>query len=381
MKNRYKIWLSPPHICGKEMDYIQDAFAKNWIAPLGDNIAGFENDIQAFLEENIYVTALNTGTSAIHLAMVLLGVQRDDWVICQDLTFIASINPAIYLGAKPVFVGSEKETWNMSPEFLEEAIVSCIRKGKKPKLIVWVNLYGMPAKISEIKAIADKYEIPLLEDAAESLGSEYYGRKCGTFGDISIVSFNGNKIITTSNGGALLSSKKTYTDKARFLASQARDSVSHYQHSEVGYNYALSNISAGIGRGQMTAIQDRIIARRKIHAFYKQAFDGIDGIKLHNEPNDLFFSNHWLSCILVDPVVTGGADRERVRLSLQKSLIESRPLWNPMHLQLVFKDCDYYGDNISEDLFNTGLCLPSGSNLIQNELEEIVEIVTKCVCL
>ena len=370
-----RIWLSPPHTCDKELGFIQDAFAKNWIAPVGENITAFEQDICRFLEKNIYATTTNTGTAALHLAMIILGVKRDDYVICQNLTFIATINPAIYIGATPVLVDSEKETWNMSPEFLETAIKDCLKKGKKPKAIVWVNLYGMPAKIDEIRQIAQSYEIPLLEDAAESLGSKYKDDYCGTFGDIAMISFNGNKIITTSNGGVLLSKNKEFTDMARFLASQSRDNAPYYQHSTIGYNYALSNISAGIGRGQMTVLPERITARRANNAFYQKAFAEIPGIKVHKEPNENYFSNHWLSCILVDPKLTGGITREDIRLKLWEHEIESRPLWKPMHLQPVFKDCAFYGDGTSEELFEKGLCLPSGSILANNDIQQVVDAI------
>jgi len=374
-----RILLSPPHICGKESDFINDAFAKNWIAPLGENVTGFEQDLCDFLGGNIHAAAVNTGTAALHLALIILGVKRDDYVICQDLTFIATVNPAVYLGATPILVDSEKETWNMSPELLEIAIKDCLKKGKKPKAIIWVNLYGMPAKIDEIMQIAQKYEIPLLEDAAESLGSTYKSRYCGTFGDIAMISFNGNKIITTTNGGVLLSKNKEYTDKARFLASQAKDNTPHYQHSTIGYNYALSNISAGIGRGQMIVLNDRINARRANNAFYQKAFAEISGIKVHQEPDENYFSNHWLSCILVDPKLTGGITREDIRLKLWEYNIETRPLWKPMHLQPVFKDCAFYGDGTSEKLFEKGLCLPSGSNLTKEELEEVKEIILQTI--
>ncbi len=376
-----RIWLSPPHTCGKELEFIQDAFDKNWIAPVGENIDGFEQDVMRYVGENSCGVALNTGTSALHLALLLLGVERGDYVICQDLTFVASINPVVYLGASPVLVDSEPDTWNISPVFLKEAIENCIRQGKKPKAIVWVNLYGMPAKIDEIRTIAAEYDISLLEDAAEALGSAYKGRKCGTFGDISVISFNGNKIITTSNGGMLLSKKKEYVEKALFLATQARDNAPHYQHSHIGYNYRMSNVSAGIGRGQMMALPERVTARRANHDFYLQALSGIPGITVHTEPDGDFYSNHWLTCILVDPTQTGGITREDIRLKLWESAIESRPLWKPMHLQPVFEACTFYGDGTSEHLFENGLCLPSGSNLRREELEEIagvIKFVVKC---
>ncbi len=373
------IFLSPPHMSGKELDFINKAFFQNMIAPVGENISGFENDVVTFLDNNLYAVGLNTGTSGLHLALILMGVGPGDYVICQDLTFAASANPIVYLGGKPVFVDSEKETWNISPEMLEEAIQDCVKKGKKPKAIIWVNLYGMPAKITEITGIARKYDILLLEDAAESLGSEYKGQKCGTFGDISIISFNGNKIITTSNGGMLLSHNKEFVDKARYLSTQAKEKLPYYQHFNVGYNYALSNISAGIGRGQMTVLKERIEARRANNSYYQKMLGEIPGIKIHKEPNSDYFSNHWLSCVLVDSKQTGGITREDFRLKLLELGIESRPVWKPMHLQPIFQEYPFYGNGTSEELFNNGLCLPSGSNLKPEELEEIAEIIKKMI--
>ncbi|MDR0547653.1 MAG: aminotransferase class V-fold PLP-dependent enzyme, partial [Dysgonamonadaceae bacterium] len=306
--SKYRIWISPPHLSGKEIDFVKDAFEKNWVTTMGDNVTGFENDLQSFLGGENDVVALNSGTSALHLALMLLGVGKGDWVLCQDFTFAATINPVVYLEAEPVLVDSEPLTWNISPEFLEEAVIDCIRKGKKPKAIVWVNLYGMPAQIDKIQAIAQKYEIALLEDAAESLGSAYNGQKCGTFGNASIISFNGNKIITSSGGGVFVSPDKELIRKARFLASQARDTADWYQHSQIGYNYGMSNIVAGVGRGQMTVLEDRIEARRAINRYYRESFASIPGIKVHTEPDERFFSNHWLSCILINPELTGGID-------------------------------------------------------------------------
>jgi dTDP-4-amino-4,6-dideoxygalactose transaminase len=369
------IYLSPPHTCGKELDFIQDAFAKNWVAPMGENISGFEQDICQFLGKNIHATTVNTGTAALHLALILLGVQRDDYVICQDLTFIATANPAVYLGATPVFVDSERETWNMSPDFLETAIKDCLKKGKKPKAIVWVNLCGMPAKIEEIRQIAQTYKIPLLEDAAESLGSKYKGDYCGTFGDIAIISFNGNKIITTSNGGVLLSKNRAFTDKARFLASQAKDNTPYCQHSAIGYNYALSNISAGIGRGQMLVLPQRIEQRRKNNQLYREHLADIEGIVFQTEPSADFYSNYWLTSILIDPKKTNGITRENIRMALEDVNIESRPLWKPMHLQPVFADCPYYGNETSDALFEKGLCLPSGSILTEEDLLRVIAVI------
>ncbi len=313
------------------------------------------------------------------MSLILLGVERGDKVICQSMTFSATANPIAYLGAEPVFVDSEKDTWNMSPELLDVAIKDCIQKGKKPKAIMFVDLYGMPAKINEITAITQKYEIPVIEDAAEALGSTYYERKCGTFGEIAAFSFNGNKIITTSGGGALVCSTKAEADRVRFLSTQARDTAPHYQHSNIGYNYRMSNIVAGIGRGQITVLQDRIDARRANNALYQEAFVGIPGITVHKEPNSNFYSNHWLSCILIDPKQTGGITREDIRLKLWEHAIESRPLWKPMHLQPVFSGSSFYGDGTSERLFEQGLCLPSGSNLKKEELEEIKKIVLSVI--
>lgn len=368
-----KIWLSSPHMGGNELKYINEAFDTNWVAPLGPNVNGFESDLESFLGEGVSVGALSAGTAAIHLGLILLGVKPGDEVICQSFTFSASANPILYLGAKPVFVDSEKETWNLCPDALESAIKDRLAKGSKPKAIIAVHLYGMPYKVDEIKSIADKYEIPILEDSAEALGSTYKGQKCGTFGDIGILSFNGNKIITTSGGGAIVVKDKSLKDKAVFLSTQARDNAPHYQHSEVGYNYRMSNICAGIGRGQMEVLDKHIALRRQMHDFYNDLFKGTSGVALLHEPSDDFFSNHWLSAVVINPKETGGITREDVRLELEKKNIESRPLWKPMHLQPVFQGYSYYGGNVAENLFNEGLCLPSGSNLVQTDKERIAE--------
>jgi len=307
-----------------------------------------------------------------------LGVGYGDEVICQSFTFTASANPITYLGAKPVFVDSETDTWNMSPEFLEIAINERIKKtGKKPKAIIAVHLYGMPAKMDEILAISKKYEIPVLEDAAEALGSEYKGQKCGTFGEFACLSFNGNKIITTSGGGALVCSTEQQTQKTMFYATQARDNAPHYQHSEIGYNYRMSNICAGIGRGQMEVLPSRIEQRRKNNQFYRKNLSDIQGITFQTEPNSDFFSNYWLTSIVVNPEKTGGVTRENLRLALELENIEARPLWKPMHLQPVFADCPFYGDGTSEKLFENGLCIPSGSILTENDLNKVVEVIKK----
>ncbi len=366
-----KIYLSSPHIGKASQDYVQEAFDQNWVAPLGPNVNAFEEAIQDYLNEDLHVAALSSGTAALHLALELLGVNRDDEVLCQSFTFAASANPIMYVGATPIFVDSEEDTWNISPQYLEIAIKDRIAKGKKPKAIILVHLYGMPCKIDEILAIAKKYGIPIVEDSAEALGSTFQGRKCGSFGEISILSFNGNKIITTSGGGALVSHSKEIRDKAIFLATQARDDAPHYEHSAIGYNYRLSNICAGIGRGQMEVLDERVAARRTMHSFYEEIFKDIDGVTVFTEPTQDYFSNHWLTAILIDPKKTNGINREDLRLFLEQEQIESRPLWKPMHLQPVFAHYPYYGEGCCDRLFEIGLCLPSGSNLSEEDLKRI----------
>jgi dTDP-4-amino-4,6-dideoxygalactose transaminase len=370
-----KIWLSSPHMGGNEQKFVQEAFDTNWVAPLGPNVTGFEQDLEKYLEQKVYVGALSSGTAALHLALIMLNVKQDDEVICQSMTFSASANPIVYQGAKPVFVDSEPETWNICPNALEEAIVDRIAKGKIPKAIIAVHLYGMPFKVDEIRTVANKYQIPIIEDSAEALGSTYKGEKCGTFGDISILSFNGNKIITTSGGGAIVTKTLEQKNKAVFLSTQARDDAPHYQHSELGYNYRMSNICAGIGRGQMQILDKHVILRREMHNFYENLLNDINGITVFSEPNSDYYSNHWLSSIIVNPDKTNGYTRENLRLALEKENIESRPLWKPMHLQPVFADCPYYGGTISEKLFENGLCLPSGSNLANSERDRIQEVI------
>lgn len=371
-----KIWLSSPHMGGSEQTFIKEAFDANWIAPLGPNVNGFEQDLEMYLEENVHVAALSSGTAAIHLGLILLGVTSGDEVICQSMTFSASANPIAYQGATPVFVDSEPDTWNICPVALEEAIIDRIAKGNKPKAIIAVHLYGMPFKADEIKAVADKYEIPLLEDSAEALGSFYKGKKCGTFGDIGVLSFNGNKIITTSGGGALVSHNKGWKERAVFFATQARDNAPHYQHSEIGYNYRLSNVCAGIGRGQMQVLDERVKQRRNVNQFYKELFSKIEGVEVLSEPNKDFFSNHWLTAIVIHEQVCG-VNRETLRLALEEENIESRPLWKPMHLQPVFQRFPFYGKGVCEKLFLEGLCLPSGSNLSQTELDRVAKVILK----
>ena len=365
-----KIWLSSPHMGGNELKYIHEAFDENWVAPLGPNVNGFEEDLSNFLNQDVHVAALSAGTAALHLALIECGVEYGDEVICQSMTFSASANPIAYQGAIPVFVDSEPDTWNICPVALEEAIKDRISKGKTPKAILAVHLYGMPYKVAEVHTIADKYNIPVIEDAAEALGSTYKGQAAGTFGRFGGLSFNGNKIITTSGGGALVCQSKEDKDKAVFLATQARDNAPHYQHSHIGYNYRMSNITAGIGRGQMEVLNDRISARRAMNKFYQDLFADIDGVTVFVEPSADYFSNHWLSAIVIDPKVAG-ITREDLRLAFLEDDIESRPLWKPMHMQPVFADSPYYGGKVAEELFDNGLCLPSGSNLTDEERARI----------
>jgi len=371
-----KIWLSSPHMSGKEIDYINEAFKTNWIAPLGPNVDAFENLLENYLENNKKVACLSSGTAAMHLALLQLGVGYKDEVICQSFTFCGSTNPIKYLGANPVFVDSELETWNMNPFYLEEAIKDRLSKGIKPKAIIIVHLYGMPAKMDEILAIANKYEIPVIEDAAEALGSSYKGKKCGNFGEFAILSFNGNKIITTSGGGALICNSQKKKEKTIFYATQARDKALHYEHSEIGYNYRMSNITAGIGRAQINVLNERVEKRRKNNLFYQHLFKSIEGVTVFSENNDDFYSNHWLSCILFEKNKTPFTIKDFIQ-KLSQANIETRPLWKPMHLQSVYEDSPYYGNSESEKLFNAGVCLPSGSNLSKEDLERIkTEILT-----
>jgi len=368
-----RIWLSSPHMGVSEEKYVQEAFETNWIAPLGPNVTKFENAIENYLGNHKEVAALSAGTAAIHLALILAGVSKNDEVICQSFTFSASANPITYQGAIPVFIDSELETWNMDPKLLERAIVDGISRGKKPKAIMAVHLYGMPYKVNEIQAIAAYYKIPVIEDSAEALGSEVNGQKCGTFGDFGILSFNGNKIITTSGGGALTVNSEEEKKKAIFLATQARDDAPHYQHSHIGYNYRMSNVLAGIGRGQMEVLDDRVNARRKNFEVYKNALSNT-GIYFLNEPPK-FKSNRWLTCILTKSF----EQREKIRVSLENKNIETRPLWKPMHLQPVFKNCRHYSSGVSEALFQKGLCLPSGSNLTNENMVKVIQEITKAI--
>lgn len=368
----YKIHLSPPHMSGGEMKYIQEAFDGNWIAPAGPNIDAFEEELCRYTGSK-YALVVSSGTAAIHLALTVLGIQKGDIVLCQSLTFVASANPILYVGATPVFIDSEPVTWNMCPNALEYAIRHYVHVGQKPKAIIVVHLYGMPAMLDEIMYLSKKYEIPLIEDAAEALGSEYRGKKVGTFGDIGVISFNGNKIITTSGGGAFLCNEARYRDRAAFLATQAKEPASWYEHAEIGYNYRMSNVSAGVGRGQLEVIRDRIEKRRSNFQFYRSKLGAFSNTAFQMEP-DKTFSNYWLTAFVPGspPAVSvvGG-----LIAALSFAGIESRPVWKPMHCQQLFRAAPRFGGFVSENLFNRGVCLPSGSNLREAEMSEICEVV------
>lgn len=393
-----RIWLSLAHMSGREQDFIKEAFDTNWVVPLGPNVDAFEKSLERFLIENgelkienarndqlvaddkqqeCHVVALSAGTAALHLGLILMGVKPGDEVICQSFTFAATANPISYLEAKPVFVDSEKDTWNMDPVLLEEAIKDRLRKtGKLPKAIIPVHLYGMPAKMDEIMEIAQRYEIPVLEDAAEALGSVFERKRCGVFGELAALSFNGNKMITTSGGGALICRTEEEAKRTKFYATQARDAAPHYQHTHIGYNYRMSNICAGIGRGQMFVLDEHIARRRANQALYTKLLKDVPGITVMQNPDERFDSNFWLTCILVDPKVAGKT-REDIRLKLDTENIETRPLWKPMHLQPVFVDAPFYGNGTSERLFDIGLCLPSSPILSEDDIVRVVDIIKK----
>lgn len=357
---------------GKEIEFVQDAFKSNWIAPLGPYVNKFEKDIESYLGTN-HCAVLSSGTAAIHLALILSGVKANDFVICPSFTFSATANPILYQNATPVFVDSELDTWNMDPDLLRNAIEFCLNRGKKPRAIILVHLYGMPCKLSELLQIANEYQIPVIEDAAESLGSKYDNQHTGTFGKFGILSFNGNKIITTSGGGALICEDETAIEKSKFLATQSRDHALHYQHSEIGYNYRMSNICAAIGCGQMEVLEKRISQRRKNFQFYEEQLSTIPGISfLAEQPKN--FSNRWLTTILLNPLITKKSNLEVIS-ALEKHNIESRPLWKPLHLQPVFEPFPSILNGNSEVLFNSGLCLPSGSSLHHEKLSEICKII------
>jgi dTDP-4-amino-4,6-dideoxygalactose transaminase len=392
--NNDKIWLSSPHMGGGEKKYVNEAFDTNWVAPLGPNVTGFENDLSSYVKsndsQNYYTAVLTSGTAALHLALVMLKVTPNDVVFVQSFTFCGTTNPVVYQGAKIAFVDSEHDTWNMDPIALKEAIDALVVQGygilgkKDPqgnkgyiRAIMPVHLYGMPAKMDELESISRESGIPIVEDAAEALGSSYNGKMCGTFGVMSALSFNGNKIITTSGGGALVSSNNEYVEKARFLSTQARDNAPHYQHSQIGYNYRMSNIVAGIGRGQMEVLNDRVAQRRANNQRYRDFFADVEGVELQTEPNSGFYSNFWLTSVIIEPSKTGGIDREYVRLEMEKENIECRPLWKPMHLQPVFEGSEFFGSGVCVELFEKGLCLPSGSNLREDEFERIFEVLNR----
>jgi dTDP-4-amino-4,6-dideoxygalactose transaminase len=387
-----KIYLCSPHMGGGEMKYIREAFDTNWIAPLGPNVDAFEKELCSAVGAK-HVAALSSGTAAIHLSLILLGVKPGDYVIGTSFTFSATVNPIAYLGATPVLVDSEPGTWNMDPGLLEEAIIGLksegLRsegrgdeglgsegRGRLPKAIIVAHLYGMPARMKEIMAVADKYGIPVVEDAAEALGSEYMGRRVGCNSKFGILSFNGNKIITTSGGGALVSDDEAMISRARYLATQARDPAPHYQHSTIGYNYRMSNVVAGVGRGQMEVLDEHISRHREINAWYRELLKDVPGVTFQSEPSPDFYSNYWLTCIVIDPE-KAGTDREKLRLAMEAELIESRPLWKPMHLQPVFAACPAFVNGTSEGLFNDGLCLPSGSNITSGDRERIAEVIRR----
>ena len=373
-----KILLCLAHMSGQEMKYIQEAFDTNWVVPLGPNVNAFEEDLERLCGEGKHVVALSAGTAAIHLALVALGVTRGDEVICQSMTFSASANPIAYQGATPVFVDSERETWNMDPELLEQAIKDRIAKtGRKPKAIIPVYLYGMPAKIDAIMEIARRYEIPVVEDSAEAFGSRYDGRLCGTFGQYGIMSFNGNKMITTSGGGALICPDEAAKKKIMFYATQSREPMPYYLHKEIGYNYRMSNICAGIGRGQMTVLDEHLAHHRHLCDRYVELLGGIDGIAVHTATDPRAESNYWLNTVIIDPAKFG-ADYDTVRLHLELCNIESRPLWKPMHTQPVFSGAPAYVNGVSEELFATGLCLPSGPCVSDEDAERVAREIIAC---
>ena len=369
--NYSKIWLSSPHMGGSEQHYVQQAFDENWIAPLGPNVNGFEQELQNYLHTDKKIASLSSGTAAIHLALRLLDVGENDVVICQSFTFIGTTNPIIYQGAIPVFVDSERYSLNIDYQLLEEAIKDQIQKGKKPKAILAVHLYGNPYQVDEVHQVASKYNIPVIEDAAEALGSTYKNQYCGGFGDFGILSFNGNKIITTSGGGAIICPDEESKKQAVFLATQAKDPAPHYQHSQIGYNYRLSNLCAGVGRGQLEVLDKHVKIRREINKFYKDLFSATDEIEVFETSLDNVFCNNWLSLIYIHPGNKLGLDKNSIMDALNEKNIESRPLWKPMHLQPIYKGYEHYGNGVCDDFFDNGLCLPSGSNMTSENFERV----------
>ncbi len=374
-----RIYLCLAHMSGNEMKYIQEAFDTNWVVPLGPNVNAFETELEQFVGCGKKVAALSAGTAAIHLSLVALNVGPGDEVICQSFTFAASCNPIVYLGATPVFIDSEEDTWNMDPLLLEEAINDRIVKtGKKPKAIIPAYLYGMPAKIDEIMEIANRYEIPVVEDAAEGFGSKYKGKTCGTFGEYGIMSFNGNKMITTSGGGAIICPNEETKKRILYFATQARQPAPYYLHTEIGYNYRMSNICAGIGRGQMAIANEHIRHHKKLCKIYTELFTGVEGINVHKNPSEIFDSNYWLNTITIDPQKTG-TNYETIRQHLENKNVESRPLWKPMHTQPVYKDAPNYTNGVSESLFEKGLCLPSGPYVTEMDCRYIADEIISCL--
>lgn len=373
--DKKRIYLSLSQQSGFEQEYVQKALETNWITSGGPNVNDFEKVLEDYLSENAFVTALNSGTSAIHLALIMLGIKAGDEVICQSMTFSASANPILYQGAVPIFIDSEIDTWNICPKNLENAINDRIKLGKKPKAIITVHLYGNPYKVDEIHEIANRYDIPIIEDSAEALGSTYKGKKCGTFGDLGIFSFNGNKIITTSSGGALITNSVELKERAIFYATQSKDKATHYQHSEIGYNYRMSNICAGIGLGQIKMLDHNVIARRNMHSFYKEKFQEIKGTTIFETSNEDCFSNYWLTTVLIEPNRDKNINAESLMLAFEEANIECRPLWKPMHLQPIFMQYPYYGNKVAEELFEKGLCLPSGSNFTEEDKNRIGEVI------
>ena len=369
------ILLSTPHMGDREHQFVTEAFETNWIAPIGPHVDAFEQEFCITVGSS-HATAVSSGTAALHLALKLVGVGVGDEVFCSSLTFSASANPIAYLGAKPVFIDSDRLSWNMDPHLLQAALEQRAKVGKLPKAVILVHLYGQSADIDPILAACQQYGVPMIEDAAEALGATYKGRSPGTFGTVGIFSFNGNKIITTSGGGMLVSEDASITSKAKFLATQARDPAPHYQHSEIGYNYRLSNVLAGIGRGQLLVLSDRVAARRRNCEVYEKALGKLPGVEFMPEA-PWGSATRWLTCLTIDPAAFG-ADREQIRLALAAEQIEARPVWKPLHMQPIFKDCDCFGGKVAEDLFDRGLCLPSGSNLSDEDLDCVISAIVKC---
>ncbi|PEU09363.1 MULTISPECIES: aminotransferase class I/II-fold pyridoxal phosphate-dependent enzyme [unclassified Bacillus (in: firmicutes)] len=378
VKNKKRIYLSSPHMSGNEQKYIKDAFDTNWIAPLGPNVECFEKELASFVGARDAV-AVSSGTAAIHLALQLLDVQKGDTVFCSSFTFVASANPIVYLGAEPIFIDSEPETWNMSPKALEHALYDADKEGKLPKAVIVVHLYGQSAKIDEILSLCNKYNVPIIEDAAESLGSTYKGKASGTFGKFGVYSFNGNKIITTSGGGMLVSDDIDALKKARFLATQARDSAPYYQHSQIGYNYRMSNILAGVGRAQLEVLEDRVRTRRYIFERYYQELSNMPGFHFMPELENTS-SNRWLTTLTVDEK-EAGISIESLLKSLAEENIEARPAWKPLHMQPLFEGGKYYphGNDVSKQLFEKGICLPSGSNMLDEDQQRVIQVIINAI--